>query len=211
MSSRGRRPLVTAALASACACAAVALYPSEARADRGHFDLGGDIEAPVLLAPSPAQNNLSTAGVGFKLRFGDTFHLRYGIHLTPEVGYAYDHIFTSGGDAPIPNEPGLVATGDWNMNRFFAGLRFGVGRVVVPTLYAHAGYAFRSISGPGNTNAEIFGENGFTFDTGIALEIHVARHLSLGPHAEYVLVTTSDRGESNPQWLSFGGHLDFIF
>jgi hypothetical protein len=165
----------------------------------------------VLLAPSPTNNNLSVAGAGFKVRFGDQLRLRHGIVLTPEIGYAYDHIFTSAGSALVPgtNE---MATGDWNMNRFFGGLRLGFGRWVVPTVYAHAGYAFRSISGPGNTNAQIFGENGFTFDTGIALEIHVARHLSFGPHAEYVFVSNSDgTAQSSPQWLAFGAHIDFLF
>src|SRR5580700_2239786 len=50
-SSYGRRPIVSVALASACACAAVALFPSEAWAGPGRFDLGFDGEAPVLLAP----------------------------------------------------------------------------------------------------------------------------------------------------------------
>ena len=210
-SSYGRRPIVSVALASACACAAVALFPSEAWAGPGRFDLGFDGEAPVLLAPSPTNNNLSVAGAGFKVRFGDQLRLRHGIVLTPEIGYAYDHIFTS---APAIAVQGTneIATGDWNMNRFFGGLRLGFGRWVVPTVYAHAGYAFRSISGPGNTNPQIFGESGFTFDTGIALEIHVARHLSFGPHAEYVFVSNSDGpAQSSPQWLAFGAHIDFLF
>jgi hypothetical protein len=210
MSSSSRRPVLSVALASACACAAVALYPSEARAaHNGQFDLGIDGEAPVLLAPSPTQDNLSLVGGGFKIRFGDQFRLRGGIRLTPEVGYAFDHIFTSAGDTPVSQ--GVVATGDWNMNRFFAGARLGFGRWVVPTVYAHAGYAFRTISGAGNANAEIFGQSGFTFDTGVALDFHLARHLSIGPHAEYVFVSNSDGAQSSPQWLAFGGHLDILF
>jgi hypothetical protein len=212
MSSSSRRPVLSVALASACACAAVALYPSEARAaHNGQFDLGIDGEAPVLLAPNPTQNNLSVVGGGFKIRFGDQFKLRGGIRLTPEVGYSFDRIFTGGAETPVAGEPGVIATDSWNMNRFFAGARLGFGRWIVPTVYAHAGYAFRSISGAGNTNAEIFGENGFTFDTGVALDFHIARHLSFGPHAEYVFVSNSDGAQSSPQWLAFGAHIDILF
>jgi hypothetical protein len=211
-SSRGHRPLLSVALASACACAAVALFPSEAWAGPGRFDLGIDGEAPVLLAPSPTQNNLSVLGGGFKLRFGDQIRLRHGLVLTPEVGYAFDHLFTSSPGVAVT--PGVVTTGDWNMNRFFGGVRLGFGRIVVPTLYAHVGYAFRSISAANNANPEIvnFGQNGLAFDTGIAVDIHLARHLSFGPHVEYVAVTNSDGiNQSSPQWLSFGAHLDFLF
>lgn len=189
--------LLSVALASACACAAVSLVPREAHASG--FDLGIDGDANALLAPSPNKNNLSTMGGGFKLRFGDHLRFRGGLHLTPEVGYAFDHIFPG-------NDPNGQPE---NMNRFFAGLRLGVGNRVVPTVYAHIGYGFRSIS-DNNTvgnNAGIAGDNGLAVDTGIAVEFRLARHLSFGPHVEFVYIDVPDA----PQWLTFGAHLDFLF
>lgn len=203
-SASTRRPALTAALASACACAAVVLAPREAHAgpNVGKFDLGIDGDANALLSPSPNQNNLSTMGPGVKLRFGDHFRLRYALNLTPEVGWAYDHVF-SGSEANKVN--GVPE----NMNRFFAGVRLGFGTYVVPTLYAHIGYGFRSISTSGITNAGIIpASNGLAVDTGIAVEFRVAKHLSLGPHVEFVYIDTP---QAPPQWLTFGGHLDFIF
>jgi hypothetical protein len=191
--------VLSVAVASACACAAFALFPKEAKAANQQFDLGIDGDATALLSPNPTQNNLSTLGGGFKIRFGDQLRLRYGIKLTPEVGYAFDHVFAANQGLPE------------NMNRIFAGARLGVGRWVVPTLYAHVGYGFRSVSDNGTvaSNAGIFpSSNGFTFDTGVAVEFHLARHLSIGPHVEYVLV---DSTPSPPQWLTFGGHIDFLF
>jgi hypothetical protein len=196
--SSSSRRVISVALASACACAAVSFAPREAHA-AGGFDLGIDGDANALLAPSPNKNNLSTLGGGIKLRFGDRFHLRGGVILTPEVGYAFDHVFPG-------NDPNGAPE---NMNRFFAGLRLGVGNRVVPTIYAHIGYGFRSISENGSVgnNAGIAGDNGLAVDTGIAVEFRLARHLSFGPHAEFVYIDVPNA----PQWLAFGAHLDFLF
>jgi hypothetical protein len=203
LSCSGR--LLSVAVASACAFAAFALSPKEAAAAQ-QFDLGIDGDATALLGSNATQSNLSTLGGGFKLRFGDQFRLRYGIKLTPEVGYAFDHLFAQ-------NE-GAQLAGPENMNRIFAGVRLGVGRFVVPTVYGHVGYGFRSISDNGTVagNAGIVqGSNGPTFDLGVAVEFHLARHLSIGPHFEYVLVDAKQTGEPVPQWLTFGGHIDFLF
>lgn len=201
MSCAARRPLLSLTLASACACAAFALFPKEAHAS--NFDLGIDGDANAMLAPDPTKYNLSTLGTGFKIRFGDQFHLLYGIKLTPEVGYAFDHVFAA-------NSGQLF--GPENMNRIFAGVRVGVGRWVVPTVYAHVGYGFRSVSQEGTVDMNgSASENGFTFDTGISVEFRLARHLSIGPHAEYVFIDAPVGTSSGPQWLAFGGHLDILF
>jgi hypothetical protein len=203
MSCSVRRHVLSVALASACACAAVLLVPRQAQAYDGSFDLGVDGDATALLAPSPTNNNLSNWGGGFKVRFGDHFKLRNGLFLTPEVGYAFDHVFAA-------TNNGQTGEAE-NMNRIFAGLRLGVGHNVIPTIYAHVGYGFRSVSENNTvaTNAGIIpGSNGLTVDTGVAVEFRVARHLFIGPHAEWVFIDTS---VAAPQWLAFGGHIDFVF
>jgi hypothetical protein len=198
LSCSARRPVLSVALASACACAAFALFPKEAHAGPGTFDLGLDGDANAMFAPDPTKNNLSTLGTGFKLRFGDQFRLMYGIKLTPEVGYAFDHVFSANAEA-VPE----------NYNRIFAGARIGVGKWVVPTLYAHVGVGFRS-DGTGPTTASA-STQGFAFDTGVAVEFRLAKHLSLGPHAEYVFIDTPVAGLAAPQWITFGGHIDILF
>jgi len=195
--SRSSAPRVLS-VALASACAAVSLVPRDAHASG--FDLGIDGDANALLSPSPNQNNLSTMGGGFKLRFGDHLRFRGGLNLTPEVGYAFDHVFA--GDTA--NNANAVPE---NMNRFFAGVRLGVGRNVVPTIYGHIGYGFRSVSNSDGSNAGIKGDNGLALDTGIAVEFRIARHLSIGPHVEFVYVDVPNA----PEWLTFGGHLDFLF
>jgi Outer membrane protein beta-barrel domain len=191
-----RRPVLSIALAGVSAALAVAMVPREARADNGHFDFGIDGDANALLAPSPSQYNLSTFGSGLKLRFGDHFHFRGGLNLTPEVGYAFDHVFADNNQTPE------------NMNKFFAGVRVGFGKWVVPTVYGHIGYGFRSVSNGGLDQAStVPSSNGLALDTGVAVEFRVARHLTLGPHVEFDYMDVPN----SPQWLTFGGHLDFIF
>jgi hypothetical protein len=181
---------------SSLTCAVVMLSPREARA-AGHFDLGIDGDATAIVAPASTDTNLNNSGAGFKLRFGDQFRLRYGLRLTPEVGYAFDHLFPAGSDGAEP----------WNMNRIFAGVRLGFGRWVVPTIYAHLGVGFRSIGGPAQADLAQ-NTTGFTFDTGVAVDFYLTRHFAIGPHAEFVDMATTPVA---PQWLAFGAHADIVF
>ncbi len=202
-SRMSRRPILNAALAAGCAAGALMFAPREAHAGTyGKFDLGIDGDATALMAPSPTRYNLSTLGSGFKLRFGDHFRFRGGFNFTPEVGYAFDHVFTSNS---------ALEGGPENMNRFFAGARIGFGKYVVPTLYGHIGYGFRSVSAndgaPADNASIVTSESGLALDTGIAVEFRIAQHLEIGPHAEFVYIDVPNA----PQWLAFGGHLNFIF
>src|SRR5580658_2966633 len=195
LSCSARRPVLSVALLSAFACAAFALFPKEAHASG--FDLGIDGNANALLAPDPGPNNLSTMGTGFKLRFGDQFRLRYGIKLTPEVGWAFDHVFPANAGYPE------------NLNRIFGGVRLGFGHWVVPTVYAHLGVGFRTDSvAPGVASVS---DQGVSLDTGVAVDFHITRHLTIGPHAEYVFIDAPVLGSAGPQWIAFGGQLDVLF
>ncbi len=190
-------PALSVALASSLACAAAMLCPREAHA-AGRFDLGIDGDATAIVSPASSDTNLNNYGAGFKLRFGDQFRLRYGLRLTPEVGWAFDHLFPAGSSDAAP----------WNMNRVFAGARLGFGRFVVPTLYAHAGIGFRTL-GTGPTMGAL-GQNttGIAFDAGVAVDFYLTRHFAIGPHFEVVDIDTQP---SNPQWLAFGAHADIVF
>jgi hypothetical protein len=54
----------------------------------------------------------------------------------------------------------------------------------------------------------IAGSNGLALDTGVAVEFRISRHFWLGPHVEYTYIDTSSNA---PEWLTFGGHVDFVF
>ena len=88
------------------------------------FQLGVDLEGVVPLNP-PSVNGGPAAiggGAGFKVRAGE--ELRFpGVRFTPEVGYAYDHLWAA---------DNFDNSYDWSMNRLFAGARLGFGRSIVP-------------------------------------------------------------------------------
>ena len=90
------------------------------------------------------------------------------------------------------------------MQRVFAGGRIGLGEVIVPSVYAHGGFGWRTTPDPGVPEG-----SGLAFDAGLALDIHVIPHVGFGAHAEYALIGTGD-GKS-PEWLAFGLHLEIDF
>ena len=160
--------------------------------------LGFDLEGVAPLnAPSVAGGPAAIGGgAGFKVRVGE--EMRFpgsGVRLTPEVGYAYDHMWAA---------DNLGDGYDWSMNRLFAGARLGFGRILVPSVYAHLGYGWRQ------TNAVyVTGQNGgLAFDVGGALDLRVVPHVGFGVHLEYSQITTD---VDQPQWLAVGAHVNFLF
>lgn len=160
------------------------------------FNLGIDVEGVAPLNPPNGPNGQTAigGGGGLKLRAGEQIRFP-GLRFTPEVGYAYDHLWAS---------DNLGDGYDWSINRLFAGARLGFGRVLVPTIYAHLGYGWRQTDA-----AYATGDNGgLAFDLGGALDLHVVPHLGFGLHLEYSqLVLSSD----TPQWIAIGGHMDIAF
>jgi hypothetical protein len=160
--------------------------------------LGFDLEGVAPLnAPSvnggPAEIG---GGAGFKVRLGE--QIRFpgtGVRLTPEIAYAYDHLWAA---------DGLGNSYDWSMNRLIAGARLGFGRIIVPSVYAHIGYGWRQTDA-----AYVTGQDGgLAFDVGGAIDFRVVPHFGFGAHLEYAQVTTD---VDTPQWLAIGGHIDFLF
>jgi hypothetical protein len=187
-------------------CAAALLVASIARAERGerwedesaeergHLDIGFDGEGaiPLGIARSPVGNDVSGGG-GFKVRVGDQIRLTR-LRITPEFAYGYDHLFATD------------AFGDsfaWDMHRVIGGVRLGVGRIIVPTVYGHVGYGWRNTGDPTVTQA-----SGVAFDAGFALDLHVIPHFGVGAHAEYAMI---DARPFVPQWVALGLHADLAF
>jgi hypothetical protein len=181
---------LTLAAAGALFACSLATRSAEAAPSIG-VDLEGDVPLHV---PTRDADSLQW-GSGFKVRFGDQIHVPL-LRITPEIGYAFDRLFGEG--------TGAYQGYGWNMHRMFAGVRLGVGAIVVPTAYAHIGYGWRTTDDPSVPEGD-----GASFDAGLALDLHLIPHLGFGAHAEYATIVTG--GGTTPQWLALGLHLDVEF
>jgi len=157
--------------------------------------LGVDLEGAVAVNVPVLDGNNVQNGAGFKVRIGEQFKLRPRLRITPEVGYAYDHLFGS---------DDLGNSYDWGVHRVFVGARLAFGHFLSPALYGHLGYGWL-VTGDSTVLPQT---SGFAWDVGAALDLRVIPHLGLGLHIEY------DELDSNPyapEWVSFGAHADVIF
>jgi hypothetical protein len=158
------------------------------------LDLGFDLEGAIPINVNNTDSTSVKGGGGFKLRIGDQIRVGRGVRLTPELGYAYDHMFANDVAGDQYN---------WDINRVFGGVRLSFGRWVVPVFYAHLAYGWRGTSDP---NVQSVG--GLGFDVGGALDIRVIPHFSFGVHIEY---STIDAQPVVPEWVALGLHADIIF
>jgi hypothetical protein len=189
-----------------CAAAAVFVLPTrlahasvedENEVDQGRgalLNLAADVDgAAVIETPHTLAGNSLGGGTGFKARVGAQFHVPM-FRFTPELGYGYTHFFATNGVGPVD---------DWNTNRLFGGVRLGLGELIVPSIYGHAGYGWRHTADPSVPDA-----SGATFDAGIALDLHLLPFFGFGAHAEYVYV---DSRPYVPQWLGLGLQANLAF
>lgn len=184
---------------------ALLLAPSPARAGgrvAADFDLGAPVK-PVYLA-------LGT-GVGLSVRGGWRFDLG-PVWLQPEAVASFVTFDRTPDqyDRLPSRSPG---SDTYSVPRLLAGARFGVGLgwIVQPALYAHAGIGWREhIS------------NGPAADVGLALDFEPVPHLTLGAQVAYNVVVApglapsgfpGSQGASLPpiQWISAGMHAGFTF
>jgi hypothetical protein len=156
--------------------------------------LGFDLEGAVPVNLPVLDGNNVQGGGGFKVRIGEQFRLRPRLRITPEVGYAYDHLFAS---------DDIGNSYDWDMHRVFVGARLSFGHFIAPALYGHLGYGWRVTGEPDVPQA-----SGFAWDVGAALDFRFIPHLGLGVHIEY---DELDANPYAPEWVTFGGHADIIF
>ncbi len=157
--------------------------------------IGLDLEGAIPINIPQVNGNDLKGGGGFKIRVGDQFRVGRGVRLTPELGYAYDHMFAN-------DDLGNVAY-SWDMHRALAGVRLSFGRYLVPVIYAHLGYGWRGTSDP-----SVASVGGLAFDVGGALDLRVIPHVGFGAHIEYA---TIDAQPYTPEWIALGLHVDIIF
>ena len=111
-----------------------------------------------------------------------------------KLGYGYEHLYASN-----------VASDAfaWDTHRAFAGARLGLGYILVPTIYGHVGYGWRSTGDVLVANA-----SGMTYDVGGALDLHIIPHIGIGAHAEYNVFSAQPY---STQWVALGLHADIEF
>ncbi len=172
--------------------------PDPAQAFQLGFDLEGAIPVGVNVPGSGTSPNDLRGGVGFKVRAGEQLAFPGAVRFTPEVGYAYDHLWANDDNN---NQYG------WDMNRLFAGARIDFGRILVPVLYAHLGYGWRQVGTGWSTYNVSGGNGGLEYDFGGALDLHLVPHFNFGVHLDYNAIDIPYQ----PQWVSIGGHANLLF
>jgi len=167
--------------------------PREAYYEYEHptaLSLAADLEGAVPLnAPVLADGNSLQGGGGFKLRIGERIHVARGLHITPEGGYGFDHVWAS-------DDIGNAYS--WDMHRLFGGARLEFGHIVVPVFYAHVGYGWRTTGDP-----TVPAASGVAFDIGGALDLRLIPFFAVGAHIEYA---TIDSQPYTPEWMALGLH-----
>jgi hypothetical protein len=158
------------------------------------FMVGVDFEGAIPVNVPQLDGNNLTGGGGFKVRVGERILLQRGLHITPEVGYGYEHLFAS-------DDEGNAY--DWDLHRVFVGARLDFGHFVVPVIYGHVGYGWQDTGDP---NAQ--GNGGFSYDVGGAIDFRFVPHLSFGAHIEYAAI---DIQPDQAAWLALGVHGDVTF
>jgi hypothetical protein len=166
----------------------------------GSLAVALSLSALCVLTPSlaAAQNKLSfDAGAAFPaasgnddgwgvgVRFGHEWDLLL-LSITPEIGVSY-HDFSG------PNDATTFAG--------FGGGRVGIGFILEPSVFLHAGVGH--LGG-------VVRHTSLAYDLGAALDITAIPVIDFGPH----VMLSGIAGDENTEafsWLEIGGHLTFNF
>lgn len=143
-----------------------------------------DIEAAL-----PA-NDGHDDGWGLGARVGNKWDLVL-VSLTPEVGFNY-HAF--GGP---PNAEAFAVV---------AGGRIGIGFVIEPSAFIHAGIGHVGFDTP----AGDYGRTSLAYEGGLALDLTLLPVIDIGAHAALAGIA-GDADEDAFSWLAIGGHVTFNF
>lgn len=168
-------PRVLIPVLGALAAAFVLATPATAHAQNQlAFDLGADF-------PSGSSND---DGWGLGGRFGHEWDLLV-LSLTPELDVAY-HNFSGPADATT-----FAVMG---------GGRLGLGFVLEPSVFLHAGV--------GHLSGEATSHTSLAYDFGAALDVTALPVIAFGPHIAWSgIAGTSESGAFS--WFELGGHVSF--
>ncbi len=173
---RSLRVALTGAVAGLITCA-----PALASAAENKLAFDGEA---VLPEDKTGFDNGWAAGV----RLGHNWDL-WLIELTPELGGSY-HSFGGSADATA--------------FRVFGGARLGVGFILKPSVFAHAGVGHFSYT----AMPEDISHTGMGYDVGLALDFTLLPLVDIGAHA--ALAGVSGNAETDGlSWVAIGGHIAF--
>jgi hypothetical protein len=156
--------------------------PSVAHADG---ELGLDLEASI-----PGDVPDANTGLGGGIRLGHEYDLVI-LSLMPELGADYRAF---GGESNA------------KAFRFTGGGRVGLGFIIQPSVFAHAGVGHFWYDLP---NRDV-SHTSLAYDLGLALDLTVLPVIDLGAHATWAGIA----GNSNVDalsWVGLGGHIEFSF
>lgn len=143
-----------------------------------------DVEAAL-----PA-NDGHDDGWGLGARVGHKWDLVL-VSLTPEIGFNY-HTF---GGPPDAEAFAVVAGG-----------RIGIGFVIEPSAFLHAGIGHVGY----NTPVGDYGRTSLAYEGGLALDLTLLPVIDIGAHAALAGIA-GDADEDAFSWLAIGGHVTFNF
>lgn len=172
------------ALAAGAAVAACSLAAPSARADTV---IAADLD---FVVPINDESEDISSGAGFGIRVGQQLDVP-ALVLTPELGFTY-----AGFDGGVKAYRGV------------AGLRLGVGEILRPGVFAHAGIGRLSVDVPSGVPDP--SHTAFTFDAGAFLDFTLLPFLNIGAHAAYNRQAGSDELDAF-QWASLGAHAALVF
>jgi hypothetical protein len=155
-----------------------------ANAARAEKQVSLDVEAAL-----PA-NDGHDDGWGLGARVGHKWDLVL-ISLTPEVGFNY-HAF---GGTPEAEALAVVAGG-----------RIGIGFVIEPSAFIHAGIGHVGY----DTAAGDYSRTSLAYEGGLALDLTLLPVIDIGAHAALAGIA-GDADEDAFSWLAIGGHVSFNF
>jgi hypothetical protein len=163
-------------LISLTSCLAAAALLAETREARAGFYFGAEFDAGTLLSPPPgAKNGWGFAGTaGYRFGLGPVF-------LQPEAMGQY-LVF------PFDMTDALHTT------RVLGGARFGLGAMVQPQIFGHAGVGWLGS-----------GLDGPAFDVGFALGFKLIPLLRFGAQVGYNVVTIRS-ADLATKWIEYGVH-----
>jgi hypothetical protein len=143
-----------------------------------------------LEAAFPGDIPDAESGWGAGLRFGNEWNLVL-IKLTPEIQGNY-HAFGGSSDA---TQFGVMAGG-----------RVGVGLILQPSVFAHAGIGHFGYT----TATRDVSQTSLAYDLGLALDITALPLLDFGAHVSMNGVSGDDEAKSFA-WYAVGGHVALSF
>ena len=146
--------------------------------------IGVDVDGAIPIDTKGRVNG----GGGFGVRVGESFRLPF-LRLTPEIGYAYAHLFAD------------RAPSDWTTHRVLVGARVSVGELLVPFAFVHVGYGWRS------TPDSSYGGEGAALDAGIGLDIALPI-IAFGAHVGFAGIAAQP---VPPIWVILGLDATLVF